>query len=157
MAKLFAPDELRKGLPNLRQGADAGWPSLGDLAGRFALCLSGRKTAKRRYALAPGSRACFADLDVGPDRAPDPTELDHRVFLNANFLRWTPRLDQLDQLIRSGPWVLRAYYVNGDILWNAARSRQVALVATDNITHRWARIDLATARPFRALPPRGLV
>lgn len=138
---LFTPAGLQGDAASLVDGARSGWPTLGQLRGRFVLCLSGDERTKRAYARSGTDRRCFADMDVREgDPRPDPTDGD-RVFFNVDVTAdwdWTGLLRELSG--RPG-FVCRAYVVNDASLWARVQSTGANIVTTDKVrNHHWAAV-----------------
>ena len=149
--RLVEPDEIRGTHLNLRAAVTAGWPILGNLTGRFLVCLSGVETAKRIYVEQPIGRACFADRKISPNRALRPEDHEWRVFLNVDMGAWMPALDRLKELADTTPYMIRAYFVNEENRWNAARLARVNIIATDKVRdHDWATVG---PLPFELTDP----
>lgn len=151
--RIFKPADLRAGEKDLRAGAEAGWPKLGRLTGKFVLCLSGLEWAKAGYA-AEKDQLCFADLEVGPGDPAPGDALRDRVFLNVPMTHWMRDLKGLVKLIRSGSWMVRTFFTTEEIRWAVALAAGANILATDNIRGpKWSKVGDG---PFRALPPREL-
>jgi Phosphoinositide phospholipase C, Ca2+-dependent len=141
-AMLFSPSELLGDHDTLLEAIPGSWPTLGDLTGRFVICLSGAETAKKRYAESSPDRLCFADRKISPNRELPMRDLEWRVFLNIDMGAWLPRLDKLRDIATQYPFVKRAYFVNEEPRWNAARSARLNIIATDKIRQfEWAKIS----------------
>ncbi len=144
--RLFTPEELQRGHPSLVAGAAAGWPSLGELTGRFVLCLSGDERTKQSYSSSSSSRLCFADQRFRKgDTMPSRTSGD-RVFYNFNATEdwaWDERVKSFAD--RRG-FVTRTYGVNSADLWRRAVAAGANIVATDKVrNHGWAHVG---TQPF---------
>ncbi|MDY7100910.1 MAG: Ca2+-dependent phosphoinositide-specific phospholipase C [Actinomycetota bacterium] len=151
--RLYTPAELRGGATSLVAGATAtGWPTLGELRGRFVLCLSGDEDAKRAYLDAEGDRLCFADQRVRRSHHRPSTTGGDRVFFNVNATEswaWDRRVARW--FAPQPGFVTRAYVVNSPDLWDRAIAAGVNLIATDKVrNHRWATVG---PLPFAGPPP----
>ncbi len=139
---LFTPGEMIGNRRSLVAAAMSnGWPSLGELAGRFVLCLSGDEPTKRSYASAGRSRLCFADRRVlRGDRFPARREGD-RIFFNFNAAESWSWDGRLKWFARQRGFITRAYGVNSDDLWDRVVAADANIVATDKVrNHQWARV-----------------
>jgi hypothetical protein len=141
--RLFTPAELVGGSGSLVAGAmRSGWPLLGELRGRFVLCLSGDERTKGAYARsAATARLCFADQQVRENDDFPSRKTGDRVFFNINVTEsW-----DWDRVFRwfAAQWglVTRAYVVNDEHLWDRVRASNANISATDKVrNHRWAQV-----------------
>ena len=130
--RLFTPEEMTDS-----------WPTLGELAGKFIVCLSGLKGVKSRYARQTG-RLCFADISLGPGRRPKAG--DPRLFLNYNWRAYEVDQGNVFRRPRSRPYVVRAYNLRKDVAlgsWNIAEKKGINIMSTD-----WLRRLAVGAEPF---------
>lgn len=148
---LFEPNDLLDGEKDLYSAATRGWPTLGELAGKFIVCLSGAEAAKRVYNEVPAERACFVDRKVGPDDDLDfPVDMRWRVFLNADMGNWEPKTQKLMRISTDEPLIVRAYFVSGDLRWEAALAAGANVIATDKVKNlKWATVG--GQLPFAAI------
>jgi hypothetical protein len=141
-ANLFKPADLLGDEKDLYSAAKRGWPTLGELAGKFIVCLSGAEEAKRVYNEHPAKRACFVDRRVGPDDDLDfAVDMKWRVFLNADIGNWKPKAEKLKHIALDEPLVIRSYFTSGDLRWKAAVAAGANVIATDKVKRlRWAEV-----------------
>jgi hypothetical protein len=141
---LFTPSDLwsrTPGAPDLVSAAShpKGWPSLGDLRGRFILVLSGSVQQKRAYAKLEDAW-CFADRWV-PRNVDEPPDLsqDGRIFVN---LDCAGRFGQrLNWACRHPALFVRVYNVNSERDWREVRAGGANMLATDALTGAsWAHV-----------------
>ena len=131
-ARLFTPADMT-----------GGWPTLGDLTGRFIACLSGLESVKSDYARQTG-RLCFADVSLGPDRTP-PVD-DPRLFLNYNWRDYERGQGNRFRRPVGRPYIVRAYSLRKDEAlgsWNVAEMMGVNIMSTD-----WLRRLAVGSEPF---------
>lgn len=141
-AKLFTPGELQGSNADLVSGAmSRGWPTLGDLKGRFILCLSGSEDAKKAYARSGKERLCFADKKVGQGDSRPSTTKGHRVFFNFDLRAWLGWKKTLQWFANQKGFATRGYVINDGVLWKKARSAKVNILATDKVMkYSWATV-----------------
>ncbi len=151
-SEVFTPGELMGVESSLRIGALAnGWPTLGELKGKFIICLTGDKNAKSFYArTSPSVRLCFADMDADPGSVPDS---EYHVFFN--FHLYTDEMKKWKPVLRECAFdnaaVVRAYVLNNGKLWYNALVSGCNILATDKVSHyEWARVG---DYPFVKLKP----
>jgi len=164
--RIFKPSELQRDAPNLLEGArQYGWPTLGELRGRFILCFSGEDSSKvvlehkRVYATTdPPERLAFVDADMrnaystGTDAGYIENEYYNegwRVFVNLQ--RGRPGWLLLGKRAHEvGGFVTRAWRCNTEESWQDALSAGVNIISTDRITgHNWARVGSDAYRQIR--------
>jgi Phosphoinositide phospholipase C, Ca2+-dependent len=140
--RIFTPAELRGDAASLVEGAHrAGWPTLGELKGRFVLCLSGDERTKAAYARSGSSRLCFADQRFRAGDALPPLDTGERVFFNVNVTESWDWAAALKWFAAQPGLVTRAYVVNDEPLWRRVRAAHANLVTTDKIrNHSWAHV-----------------
>jgi hypothetical protein len=141
-AKLFTPGELQGSNADLVSGAmSRGWPTLGDLKGRFILCLSGSEDAKKAYARSGKERLCFADKKLEQRDSRPSTTKGHRVFFNFDLRAWLRWKKTLQWFANQKGFVTRGYVINDGVLWKKARSAKVNILATDKVMkYSWATV-----------------
>jgi len=130
--------------------ARAGWPSVGELRGKFLFCVSGNESWKSNYADDnPRQRLCFADCEVDDD--PDAAAFTgNRAIANMNLFTshhgiWSgtiPRFHQARQLVRG-------YELGSSGLWSKALAAGVNVLATDQVRGRtWAHVGTEAFAPI---------
>lgn len=147
--RLFTPHELRASNPNLVAAAMRdGWPTLGELRGKFILCLSGEHEETKRWYAGGQRRLCFVDQRVRSGDGNPSTGAGSVVFfyLDAgDSWAW-------DRLLRwfatQRGFVTRAYGLNSEGIWNKAKAAEANILSTDKVrNHPWAKV--ASSQPFR--------
>ena len=131
-ARLFTPGEFQ----------DV-WPTLGELKGKFIVCLSGSESVKSDYATHAG-RLCFADVSLGPGQLPPVG--DQRLFLNYNWREFEIGSGNAFQRPSGRPYIVRAYGLRKDPAlgsWNVAEAKGVNIMSTD-----WRRRLAVGSEPF---------
>ena len=131
--------------------ARAGWPSVGELRGKFLFCLSGNKDWKRVYADDnPKQRLCFADRDVSDDDPNVAACTGNRAIVNMHLFTadhgvWSvtiPRFHLARQLVRG-------YELGSSGLWSKALAAGVNVLATDQVRGRtWAHVGTEAFAPI---------
>jgi hypothetical protein len=144
VGRLFTPRNILGATgTDLVAEASRGWPPLGELSGRFLLCLSGKDSWKRGYArLDLRSRLCFSDLDVPPDttRGPNP-RTGPRVFLNLRYDLATHLKPALRWIREHRAFVSRVYKINSRTAWSHVLPPGANIIATDAVSGRpWAAV-----------------
>lgn len=149
---IYAPGELMGDAPDLAAGArQNGWPTLGDLRGKFIVVLTGGESDKSKYAdTDPRRRQCFADKSRDADQAP---ESKSRVFFNYHL--WTADTSKWTKTFKAAAGrrdaVIRGYVLNKEELWKNALKAGCHILATDEVSgHKWAKVADA---PFTELKP----
>lgn len=145
--RLFTPAELQGVAPDLVSGAMSnGWPTLGQLCGKFILCLSGDEATKVRYVKGGGGRLCFADQRIDTPKSIPSMTSGSRVFFNFNFsvnVDWIPTIQHFS---KQPGFVTRGYNINDAAMWRKAVRSKLNIIATDKVcNHDWA---LAGGTPF---------
>jgi hypothetical protein len=156
--RIFTAGELLGDHENLREASRAGWPTLGELEGKFILCLSGNEDGKRSYATTdPGARVCFADRLLGTDEDLPEEDLKHRVFLNVAMGEWMRTLPRLGELAQDESLVIRAFFASQPDWWNAARRYGVNVIGTDKVSQlKWCKVtDDSPFDLVRVVPLEG--
>lgn len=131
LERLFSPADIFIGPGDLVQHCTAlGLPSLWELKGKVAFCLSGSGAGKALYAsVDPPDRLCFADDDL---LHPYCLDSGNRIFLNASVTALPPNLAHYGRWIRAHRALLsRVYNVNSGIDWNRAMGIGFNLIAVD--------------------------
>jgi hypothetical protein len=150
---LFKPSDFTHDLVNLRGvSLRGGWPTIGQLAGKFIFCLSGTPEWKSFYAdNMDVNTLCFTDFDVADTS--DVAQLvlpANRVFISLNlftdhFKLWLPSVAALHKF----GFITRGYVLNSEELWDKGLSTELNMLATDEITGKsWACVG---TDPFSAL------
>ena len=147
--RLFTPHELRASNPNLVAAAMRdGWPTLGELRGKFILCLSGEHEETKRWYAGGQRRLCFVDQRVRSGDGNPSTGAGSVVFfyLDAgDSWAWDRRLRWF---ATQRGFVTRAYGLNSEGIWNKAKAAEANILSTDKVrNHRWANV--ASSQPFR--------
>jgi hypothetical protein len=129
-----------------------GWPTFGDLRGKFLFCLSGTDAWKQFYAEKdPTIRLCFADVDVKDTAETNPIHKGNRAIANVHlysddYSHWKKLVPSL----REAALLVRGYVLNSDSLWDKAQGAGVNILATDKVSdYDWARVGNA---PFAVSP-----
>ena len=134
-SRLFTPMQLKDQ-----------WPTLGELRGRFILCLSGLEDIKSEYSRG-SDRLCFADLSLGPGlRRPAG---DGRVFLNYNWRDYEKDRGNVFRKPTGRPFVVRAYSLRKDVAlgsWDVAEKKGINIMATE-----WLRRLSVGPDPFASI------
>lgn len=169
--RLFTPGGImdRGGGEDLLESArSAGWPTIGELRGRFIVVLTGGDggaPGRRRAAYAarePRDSLAFVDMSLGHIPAAPPKLDGRRIFLNvevqSKFLR--------DKIMHRGDrdkwkilvkWaagqrgiITRGWKVNDGGLWRECLALGLNIPATDKVrNHAWATVGGA---PFVRIP-----
>ena len=141
-SRLFRAAALLGEHESLRAASRAGWPTLGDLAGKFLFCLSGDEEGKRTYATTePGERLCFADRLLGTDEDLPDDDLESRVFVNLAMGDWMRVLPRLGELAQDESLVIRTFFTSQEDWWNAARRYGANVIGTDKVrNHDWCMV-----------------
>lgn len=140
---LFSPKHLIQQYPNLATGLTKhGWPTLGELRGKFIFCLSGLEEHKAKYAATlPSERYCFADYGIKNNSTPT---LDHRVFLNCKkpfftLQNWRKAFHKTKQHLPYS--IIRVYGINSQSYWNQSLVNKSNILSTDKVSdHDWAKV-----------------
>jgi hypothetical protein len=159
-AQLFTPGDLfshagaAQDTP-LANAAGKGWPTLGELRGRFLFVISGDETKdrvhrrKQSYAASrPRERRAFVDVDqrLPGDVVDQELELGERVILNLHFGTegWEARAREA----AAAGLLTRIWVANSAESLAAALAAGVNVVSTDKVRgHDWASV--ASTEPFR--------
>jgi|GEM_PF-3122145 len=163
MGNIYSPGMLQGTSPNLLAGARAnGWPTLGQLAGKFILVFTGADgdsaVARRRtyYSTTnPTQRLAFVDIDArqaGSDPTKPPYTDGYRVIINIKYgsSGWCSLATNAQKL---GGFATRAWTENDSTSWSASLAAGVNILATDKVSgYTWAQVGNA---PFRAAPVPG--
>ena len=149
--KLYKPAELRGLADDLVSGAMInGWPTLGELRGKFILCLSGNEATKAAYAGSGEGRLCFADLKIDDPMKIPGTGAGTRVFLNFNMTVAIDWARTSRHFARQRGFVTRGYGINDPAMWRKATRAKLNILATDKVcNHEWAGVGML---PFAKLP-----
>lgn len=159
-ARIYAPDALMGGAPDLVAGAQKnGFPSLGALKGRVILAFTGSDSgavgARRAYYADndPSKRLFFVDRDCGTGTGPYPsTTSGTRVLLNLHIYTDMTSWQTFGAAFSKEPGFLtRGWVANGEKLWNQALNDGLLnMIATDKIkNYPWAMVG---ETPYRAMP-----
>jgi hypothetical protein len=160
-AEVFTPGELLGGEPNLLTASlQHGWPTLGDLYGKFIFCLTGAQEdrTKRYTDTNTANRLCFCDWEV-----PDPTkpelpnwEYPNRVIYNfAPFYHRRDWVEAMAGVPDRDAFLIRAYDVNDKETWDYTRTAGVNILATDQVFKTpWAYLGDDLFAPRSADFPR---
>jgi hypothetical protein len=150
---VYRPADLMGSQASVPDGARVhGWPTLGELRGKFILVLSGDNDAKTAYADDdPRVRLCFADKDRDQDQAP---ESNTRVFFNYHLYErddedWTPIFEAEATNPAS---ICRGYVVNEGDFWEDVLDAGCNILSTDWVEDKdWAKVSDDV--PFLQLKP----
>lgn len=148
---LYQPADLMGDQASVRDGALVhGWPTLGELRGKFIIVLSGDDEAKQLYAADdPRNRLCFSDKSCEPDEVPQSST---RVFFNYHLYqddksKWCP---VFQGQVANPASVVRGYVINDGGFWTNALSCGCNLLTTDRIrNYSWATVS--SSAPFAQL------
>ena len=162
-AELFTPGELLGDADNLLSAAlQHGWPTLGELYGRFIFCITGSQEARtNRYtATELAQRLCFCDAEV-PDptkpKLPDWTRPNRVIYNFAAYYDGDEWVEAIAGVPDRDAYLIRAYGVDVEHAWNDAIEAGVNILATDQILKtRWARVGPPLFVP-RSMPLPRLV
>jgi len=153
---------------------ERGWPTLGELRGKFILVLSGAEKRKRAYAgFKPLRRVCFADRLITPFSKHPATGQGHRVFLNVKMTRLDevggdeeedPTLEfefsperinaVFERVVKETRFVTRGFGLNNRSRWSRAQKLGVNIVATDEADGKsWAKVG---REPFAERTFKGI-
>lgn len=142
-SRVFTPAAL---MDKLRRDEAAGlplrWPTLAEMAGKFVLCLSGDKDAKKAYR-GGSNPLCFTD-----SKARTAGPVDGIFFYNLDWSGWhpyrtgtNPPANALRSLAANPLLVTRAYILNAGSWWRAAQRVGINILATDSVAGSgWARV-----------------
>ena len=145
--RLFRPGDLLGAGTDLVAAASKGWPTLGEMRGRFLLCLTGKESWKRQYSeRQPRVRLSFADLELDADSsAPNPTT-GSRVFLNLHYAPPLTLKPALKWIRENQAFVSRVYRINSQTAWAHVQPPGANIIATDTLTGgAWAAVG---SEPF---------
>lgn len=132
-----------------------GWPTLGEMRGKFLFALSGAESRKQQYTSDPFRRVCFADRKIGPGSPLPSPHQGNRVFLNFNLgqlgqldvsdIEGGPDLDTFDRyfdhIVNGTQFVTRGYGLNTAKSWERAGRLGVNARATDALVDKgWSRV-----------------
>lgn len=144
---LYTPGMLQHGASTLLAGARAyGWPRIDDLRNKFILVFTGSDSdaavARRRRYLSQDteSRLAFVDIDqrtAGNNLNNPPYTDGNRVFISIQYgsSGWC------DLAIKAptAGFATRAWTLNSQTDWNAAKAAAVNILATDKVSnYSWA-------------------
>jgi hypothetical protein len=145
------PDESLDLVANLKK---TGWPLLSDLRGKFLFCLSGTEAWKSNYAVTdPRERLCFADFGVDDDDTETPVTSGPRAVANLHlssddYSKWKKLVPSL----RAQRFLVRAYVLNSNSLWDKAQTAGVNVLSTDKVSdYDWAMVG---TEPFAPSAPQ---
>jgi hypothetical protein len=141
---IFTPQQLTGGADLVTYVRQNQWPTLKTLEGKFLFVLTGNEVWKKFYASDnKARRLCFADVDVSDDdkNAGPPQTGDRAIF---NFNLYTDHESTWKVVVpryRAAHCLVRGYVLNGEDLWNTAKTTGVNMLATDKIRgHSWAYV-----------------
>lgn len=144
----------RPGESLLAACARKGWPTVGNLRGKFLFCLSGNEDWKRFYAdtTGPGS-LCFADFAVDDDKTIGQLSASlpsNRVVINVNvFSAHFDKWKTLVPALTARGYFVRAYVLDSDGLWSKGIQGRINALSTNKIRgHDWAHVG---NEPFVAI------
>lgn len=128
-ASIVQPNEVREG-----------WPTLGELRGRWIFVVSGGSSdEKKTYAKLPDAM-CFVDRDPGRAKTVPNTDKDPRWFIN-----WGAKNTRnivLDVGRRSNRLMLRLYGIANERNWNDVLERGTNMLSCDFMTGTpWASVS----------------
>jgi hypothetical protein len=151
LTPIYSPAAIIGEEDNLKAGAlENGWASLGDLKGKFIICVTGSGDLKAAYAAnQPKERLCFADKDIDADGTPDDNE---RIFFNFHIFH--SDRDKWMKTFRDNSGkpnvIIRAYEANSADNWGDCLSSGCNLIATNEISnHDWAKVG---SQRFAVIP-----
>jgi hypothetical protein len=154
---LYTPRMLQGDAANLLAGARAnGWPTIDKLKGKFILVFTGEDSdgavARRRAYLSQDTkkRLAFVDIDqrkAGNDPGKPPYTDGNRVFINIAFGS-SGGCELALKAQAAGGFATRAYTLNSQSDWDAARRAAINILATDKVRgHSWAKVGAAPIVP----------
>ena len=154
---LYTPGMLQSDAATLLAGARTrGWPTIDELRNKFILVFTGSdsdaEVARRRAYLSRDTRQrlAFVDIDqrtAGNDPSKPPYTDGNRVFISIKYgsSGWC---DLAVKAQAAGGFATRAYTLNSESNWNAARRAAVNILATDKVSnYSWAKVGNAPIVP----------
>jgi len=137
---------------------EQGWPTIGEMRGKFLFVLSGADTRKQQYVRQPFGRVCFADRSLNLALKNPSTTSGNRIFLNCNLAelsQFDEESDELgwdlgildrrfDNIVNNTAYVTRGYGLNNSRSWTRAGKLGVNARATDELTDKeWSTVGAA--------------
>jgi hypothetical protein len=154
---LYTPGLLQGNAATLLAGARTnGWPTIDELRNKFILVFTGEDSdgavARRRAYLSQDTkkRLAFVDIDqrtAGNDPSKPPYTNGNRVFISIAYgsSGWC---DLALKAQAAGGFATRAYTLNSESSWDAARRAAINILATDKVRdHSWAKVGAAPIVP----------
>jgi len=154
--RLFSPGAFLTDDTNLVRAVHRqGWPSIGDLRGKFLFVLSGTEKRKQVYARDPARRLCFADRLLKPFDPEPATTQGNRIFLNfamsdldeVEDLSLDPKFDAqkynrvFARIVNETRYVTRGFGLNNRERWRRSGRLGVNIRATNEAAGAaWAKV-----------------
>lgn len=164
--RIFTPAELQRDAETLLDGARRyGWPTLGQLRGKFIICFSGEDLDPKVYAhkegyatTDPAERLAFVDYDMryAYREGQDAGYIENpyynrgtRVFINLQ--RGRPGWLLLGKrAAEEGGFVTRVWQLNTEESWRDGQRAGINVLATDMVRdHEWAQVGREPHRKLR--------
>lgn len=154
--KFYTPAEMlarSAGAKDLVSAAEkAGWPTLGELKGKFILVITGGEGSRKEYySSRPKETLAFVDRDCGEGDGAFPSVTSgNRLFLNLHVYHKNEGWHRFCQTAASRKgFVVRGWKVNALPLWNDCVKYGLNMLATDKVkNHPWAYVG---GGPFRKI------
>ncbi len=146
---IFRPEQLIEGVPGAKWARTAvrarGWPTLGELRGKFIFCLTGKADNYAQTKIQARKRTAFVATYLNEVEAAS-IDLD-RVFYNVNAKEGLGLVDAIDP---EDNFIIRSFYADEAHHWAASVEAGVHHIATDMVNE--VRDEWACTRNERGFP-----